>query len=62
MHAWELSKTPHLQTRHGWSRFVSMQDHCNLLAREEEQEMLPLCTDEGVGTVVWSPLARGRLG
>jgi 1-deoxyxylulose-5-phosphate synthase len=61
MHAWEFSKALHLQTRHGWSRFVSMQDHYNLLAREEEREMLPLCTDEGVGTIVWSPLARGRL-
>ena len=61
MHAWEFAKALHLQTRHGWSRFVSMQDHYNLLAREEEREMLPLCTDEGVGTIVWSPLARGRL-
>jgi 1-deoxyxylulose-5-phosphate synthase len=61
MHAWEFSKALHLQTRHGWSRYVSMQDHYNLLAREEEREMLPLCTDEGVGTIVWSPLARGRL-
>jgi 1-deoxyxylulose-5-phosphate synthase len=61
MHAWEFSKALHLQTRHGWSRFVSMQDHYNLLAREEEREMLPLCADEGVGTIVWSPLARGRL-
>jgi aryl-alcohol dehydrogenase-like predicted oxidoreductase len=61
MHAWEFSKALHLQTRHGWSRFVSMQDHYNLLAREEEREMLPLCTDEGMGTIVWSPMARGRL-
>ena len=61
MHAWEFAKALHLQTRHGWSRFVSMQDHYNLLAREEEREMLPLCADEGVGTIVWSPLARGRL-
>jgi aryl-alcohol dehydrogenase-like predicted oxidoreductase len=61
MHAWELSKVLHLQRRHGWARFVSLQDHYNLLAREEEREMLPLCADEGVGTVVWSPLARGRL-
>jgi 1-deoxyxylulose-5-phosphate synthase len=50
-----------LQRQRGWARFVSMQDHYNLLAREEEREMLPLCADEGVGTIVWSPLARGRL-
>ena len=61
MHAWELAKALHLQTRHGWTRFVSMQDHYNLLAREEEREMLPLCADEGIGTIPWSPLARGRL-
>jgi aryl-alcohol dehydrogenase-like predicted oxidoreductase len=61
MHTWEFSKALHLQRQHGWARFVSMQDHYNLLAREEEREMLPLCADEGVGTIVWSPLARGRL-
>src|ERR1700755_425897 len=61
MHAWEFSKTLHLQRAHGWARFVAMQDHYNLLAREEEREMLPLCADEGVGTIPWSPLARGRL-
>jgi aryl-alcohol dehydrogenase-like predicted oxidoreductase len=61
MHAWEFSKALHLQRQHGWTRFVSMQDHYNLLAREEEREMLPLCADEGIGTIVWSPLARGRL-
>ena len=61
MHAWEFAKALHLQCEHGWARFVSMQDHYNLLVREEEREMLPLCADEGVGTVVWSPLARGRL-
>jgi aryl-alcohol dehydrogenase-like predicted oxidoreductase len=61
MHAWEFSKALHLQGQHGWARFVSMQDHYNLLAREEEREMLPLCADEGVGTIPWSPLARGRL-
>ncbi|MEV6604158.1 aldo/keto reductase [Kutzneria sp. NPDC051319] len=61
MHAWEFSKALHMQKAHGWARFVSMQDHYNLLAREEEREMLPLCADEGVGTIVWSPLARGRL-
>jgi 1-deoxyxylulose-5-phosphate synthase len=61
MHAWEFAKALHLQQRHGWAQFVSMQDHYNLLAREEEREMLPLCADEGVGTIVWSPLTRGRL-
>jgi 1-deoxyxylulose-5-phosphate synthase len=61
MHAWEFSKALHMQKASGWARFVSMQDHYNLLAREEEREMLPLCADEGVGTIVWSPLARGRL-
>ncbi len=50
-----------LEERHGWARFITMQDHYNLLAREEEREMLPLCASEGVGTMVWSPLARGRL-
>ncbi|WP_432842415.1 aldo/keto reductase [Dactylosporangium sp. CA-092794] len=61
MHAWEFAKALHLQARHGWARFVSMQNHYNLLAREEEREMIPLCLDEGVGTIVWSPLGRGRL-
>jgi 1-deoxyxylulose-5-phosphate synthase len=61
MHAWEFSKALHLQRAHGWARFVSMQDHYNLLAREEEREILPLGADEGIGTIVWSPLARGRL-
>ena len=61
MHAWEFAKALHLQRARGWARFVSMQNHYNLLAREEEREMLPLCLDEGVGTIVWSPLARGRL-
>jgi aryl-alcohol dehydrogenase-like predicted oxidoreductase len=61
MPAWEFAKALHLQKQHGWARFVSMQNHYNLLAREEEREMIPLCLDEGVGTIVWSPLARGRL-
>ena len=61
MHAWQFAKALHVQERNGWARFVTMQDHYNLLAREEEREMLPLCADEGVGTMVWSPLARGRL-
>jgi 1-deoxyxylulose-5-phosphate synthase len=61
MPAWEFSKALHTQRANGWARFVSMQDHYNLLAREEEREMIPLCLDEGVGAIVWSPLARGRL-
>jgi aryl-alcohol dehydrogenase-like predicted oxidoreductase len=61
MHAWEFAKALHLQRQNGWARFTSMQNHYNLLAREEEREMIPLCLDEGVGTIIWSPLARGRL-
>ncbi len=61
MHAWEFSMMLNLQRRHAWARFISMQDHYNLLAREEEREMLPLCAHEGIGTIPWSPLARGRL-
>src|ERR1700684_392066 len=61
MPAWEFAKALPLQREHGWVRFVCVQDHYNLLAREEERKMIPLCLDEGVGTIVWSPLARGRL-
>jgi aryl-alcohol dehydrogenase-like predicted oxidoreductase len=61
MPAWEFSRALHMQRAHGWHRFVSMQDHYNLLAREEEREMIPLCEFGGVGTLIWSPLARGRL-
>ncbi len=61
MMAWEFSKALHLQKANGWARFVSLQDRYNLIAREEEREMLPLCADEGVQTIVYSPLARGRL-
>ena len=61
MHAWQFSKALHLADRHGWARFVSMQNHYNLLYREEEREMTALCRDEGVGMIPWSPLARGRL-
>ena len=61
MMAWEFGKALHLQKTNGWARFISMQDNYNLLAREEEREMLPLCIDEGVQTIVYSPLARGRL-
>jgi aryl-alcohol dehydrogenase-like predicted oxidoreductase len=61
MYAWQLCKALYLADRHGWTRFVSMQNHLNLLYREEEREMLPLCQAEGVGLVPWSPLARGKL-
>jgi 1-deoxyxylulose-5-phosphate synthase len=61
MMAWEFSKALHLQKANGWARFVTLQDTYNLLVREEEREMLPLCADERVQTVVYSPLARGRL-
>jgi aryl-alcohol dehydrogenase (NADP+) len=61
MWAWQFSKALYLSDTHGWTRFVSMQNHYNLLYREEEREMLPLCIDRGVGVIPWSPLARGRL-
>src|SRR5436190_4110066 len=61
MYAWQFSKAQYTAREHGWTRFVSMQNHYNLLYREEEREMLPLCEDQGVGVVPWSPLARGRL-
>jgi aryl-alcohol dehydrogenase-like predicted oxidoreductase len=61
MWAWQFAKALSLSDAHGWSRFVSMQDHYNLLYREEEREMLPLCRDQGIGVIPWSPLARGRL-
>jgi aryl-alcohol dehydrogenase-like predicted oxidoreductase len=61
MYAWQFSKALYLADRHGWERFVSMQNHYNLVYREEEREMLPLCRAEGVGVVPWSPLARGLL-
>ena len=61
MYAWQFSKAQHVADLGGWTRFVSMQDHYNLLYREEEREMLPLCQDQGVGVIPWSPLARGRL-
>jgi aryl-alcohol dehydrogenase-like predicted oxidoreductase len=61
MYAWQFSKALHLQRENGWSRFVSMQNHYNLLNREEEREMYPLCADEKIGAIPWSPLARGRL-
>jgi aryl-alcohol dehydrogenase-like predicted oxidoreductase len=61
MFAWQLCKALYVADRSGWTRFVSMQPHYNLLNREEEREMLPLCRAEGVGVIPWSPLARGRL-
>jgi aryl-alcohol dehydrogenase-like predicted oxidoreductase len=61
MYAWQFAKHQHTAERHGWTKFVSMQNHYNLLYREEEREMLPLCADQGVGVLPWSPLARGRL-
>jgi aryl-alcohol dehydrogenase-like predicted oxidoreductase len=61
MHAWEFATALGLQQRHGWAPFVSMQNYVNLLYREEEREMLPLCAAQGVGVIPWSPLARGRL-
>ena len=61
MHAWQFTKALYLAKLHGWTRFVSMQNHYNLLYREEEREMLPLCQSEGIGVIPWSPLARGRL-
>jgi 1-deoxyxylulose-5-phosphate synthase len=61
MHAWQFSKSLYLAEKNGWTKFVSMQNYVNLLYREEEREMLPLCKDQGVGVIPWSPLARGRL-
>ncbi len=61
MWAWQLSKALYTSELRGWTKFVSMQDHYNLLNREEEREMLPLCQDQGIGVIPWSPLARGRL-
>ncbi|MDF1603804.1 aldo/keto reductase [Nocardioides sp. YIM 152315] len=61
MWAWQFAKAQHVAERHGWTPFVSMQNHYNLIYREEEREMLPLCADQGVGVIPWSPLARGRL-
>jgi aryl-alcohol dehydrogenase-like predicted oxidoreductase len=61
MFAWQFSKALYLAEHHGWARFVSMQNHYNLLYREEEREMTALCRDKGVGMIPWSPLARGRL-
>jgi len=61
MYAWELSRLLSASERHGWARFVTMQNHYNLIYREEEREMIPLCAAEGIGILPWSPLARGLL-
>src|SRR6202012_4180887 len=59
MFAWQFAKALAISDLNGWTRFVSMQDHYNLLYREEEREMLPLCADQEIGVIPWSPLARG---
>jgi aryl-alcohol dehydrogenase-like predicted oxidoreductase len=61
MYAWQFTKALYISRLNGWTQFISMQNHLNLLHREEEREMLPLCTDQGIGVIPWSPLARGRL-
>ncbi len=61
MAAWQFTRALYLADRHGWTRFVSMQNHYNLVYREEEREMMPLCRHEGIGVIPWSPLARGFL-
>jgi aryl-alcohol dehydrogenase-like predicted oxidoreductase len=61
MHTWQFAKALYTADLHGWTRFVSMQNYYNLLYREEEREMLPFCADQGIGSIPWSPLARGRL-
>jgi 1-deoxyxylulose-5-phosphate synthase len=61
MYAWQFAKSLFLSRLHGWAQFVSMQNHYNLIYREEEREMIPLCESEGIGVIPWSPLARGRL-
>jgi len=59
MFAWQFSKAQFLAEKHGWTKFISMQNHYNLAYREEEREMIPLCRDQGVGLIPWSPMARG---
>jgi aryl-alcohol dehydrogenase-like predicted oxidoreductase len=61
MYAWQFAKSLYLADLHGWTRFISMQNHYNLVYREEEREMMPLCLAEGIGVIPWSPLARGFL-
>jgi aryl-alcohol dehydrogenase (NADP+) len=59
MYAWQFARALHTSEKHGWTKFVSMQNHYNLAYREEEREMIPLCTDQGIGLIPWSPMARG---
>jgi 1-deoxyxylulose-5-phosphate synthase len=59
MFAWQFAKALHTSEKHGWTRFISMQNHYNLVYREEEREMIPLCMDQGIGLIPWSPMARG---
>ena len=61
MHAWQFAQALYTADMNGWTRFVSMQNHYNLLYREEEREMIPLCADQGIGVIPWSPMARGKL-
>ena len=61
MFSWQFAKAQHTAEKNGWTKFVSMQNHYNLIYREEEREMIPLCLDQGVGVIPWSPLARGVL-
>jgi aryl-alcohol dehydrogenase-like predicted oxidoreductase len=60
MYAWQFARAQHVADRNGWTRFVSMQNHYNLVDREEEREMIPLCVHDGIGVIPWSPLARGN--
>ena len=61
MFAWQFGKALHVSEKHGWTKFISMQNHYNLVYREEEREMIPLCQDQGIGLIPWSPMARGFL-
>ncbi|MDK8638983.1 aldo/keto reductase [Niallia taxi] len=61
MYAWQFLKAQHIAEKNGWTKFITMQNHLNLLYREEEREMLPLCKEEKIGVIPWSPLARGKL-
>jgi aryl-alcohol dehydrogenase-like predicted oxidoreductase len=61
MYAWQFQKALFVSEKHGWAKFVSMQNHLNLIYREEEREMLPLCTDAGIGVIPYSPMASGKL-
>ncbi|HKY54348.1 MAG TPA: aldo/keto reductase, partial [Anaerolineales bacterium] len=61
MFAWQFAKALHTSEKHGWTKFISMQNHYNLVYREEEREMIPLCIDQGIGLIPWSPMARGFL-